>query len=332
MTTQEQTGSTGPGASRSAAPHRRDPGSRNGRRGAGVRPRSALARSQSRWGRLLAAPAVVGFAVFTVGPMIASLVIGSTNWSIGTNPTWAGTENYEAIFADPRFYASLKATFLYALLAVPGTVIVAFLVATLMHQVRRGRGFFRTVFYLPVLVPPVASAVLWLWLFDPTAGLLNSALRMLHLPTSQWIYGESSALPSISLVAIWGFGNMALIFLAALQGVPRELMEAAEVDGAGPLRRTWNITLPIISPIILFNLITGFIAAVQNFDSAYIITNGGPNDATLFYVFYLYTKAFTDGQLGYASAMAWILFVVIVAITVVVFRTSRYWVYSEGSK
>ncbi|WP_432512148.1 carbohydrate ABC transporter permease [Kineococcus sp. SYSU DK001] len=292
----------------------------------------ALARQQTRWGWIFAAPAVAGFVVFTVGPMIASLVIGLTDWSIGGAPQFVGADNYRAILDDPRFLASLKATLLYALLAVPGTVVVAFGVAALMNQVQRGRGFFRTVFYLPVLVPPVASAVLWLWLFDPTAGLLNSALRLVGLPQSQWIYGESTALPSIALVAVWGFGNMALVFLAALQGVPRELVEAAQMDGAGTLRRTWHITLPQISPIILFNFVTGMIAAVQNFDSAYVITNGGPNDATLFYVFYLYTKAFGEGQLGYASAMAWILFVVIVVVTAVLFRTARYWVHTEGSK
>lgn len=302
------------------------------RRRGSPRPVGALSRQQSRWGHTFVAPAVIGFAVFTVGPMLASLVIGLTDWSIGSRPQFVGTQNYEAVVADPRFAASLKATFLYAAIAVPGTVVVAFFVAVLMNRVQRGRGFFRTVFYLPVLVPPVATAVLWLWMFDPSSGLLNSALRAVGLPTSQWIYGESSALPSIALVAVWGFGNMALIFLAALQGVPKELVEAAEMDGAGALGRTWHITLPQISPIVLFNLITGLIAAVQNFDSAYIITNGGPNDATLFYVFYLYTKAFTEGQLGYASAMAWILFVVIVAATVLLFRTARYWVHTEGSK
>lgn len=295
------------------------------------RPRNSLSRTEQRWGIAFALPAIIGFIVFTAGPMIASIFVSLTDWTIGGTPEFVGTANYTDLVIDPRFWAALKATALYAILAVPGTVVVAFFVASLLKQVQRARGFFRVAFYLPVLVPPVASAVLWMWLYEPDSGLLNSALRALRLPTSQWIYSESSVIPSLALAAVWGFGNMAIVFLAALQGVPQQLYEAAALDGAGVFNRLWHVTIPQVSPIILFNLITGLISAVQSFDSAYVMTSGGPNDASLFYVFYLYTKAFADGQLGAASAMAWVLFLIIVIVTAALFRSSRMWVFSEES-
>ena len=278
-----------------------------------------------------AAPAVVGFMLFTFGPMLASLVIGMTDWTIGSPVKFIGIDNFAAISQDSLFWKSTFATSYYAVLAVPGGVLVAFLVAVLLNSAKRGRGVFRTIYYLPVLVPPVASAVLWLWIYNPDAGLLNSLLKAVGLPGSSWVYGESTAVPSIALMTIWGFGNMALVFLAGLQGVSQDLYEAAECDGANSLQRMWHITVPSVSPIILFNLITGMIGAVQVFDAAYVMTNGGPNNATLFYIFYLYTKAFGEAQLGYASALAWILFLVIVFVTAVLFKTSKAWVFYEGA-
>ena len=290
---------------------------------------SPLQRSQVKWGYIFAAPAVLGFIIFTAGPMLASLVVSLTNWTIGTSPSFIGTRNYQDILHDQLFWKSVRVTAWYAVLAVPGGIIVAFLVALLLNNAgRRSRGFFRTTFYIPVLVPPVASSVLWLWLYNPDSGLLNAALKFLHLPTSLWVYGEKTAVPSVALMTMWAFGNMALIFLAGLQGVPKELLEAAQIDGASAVRRLWHITLPQVSPIILFNLITGMIAAVQAFDAAYVMTNGGPNNATLFYVFYLYTKAFSQAQLGYASALAWVLFATILVVTAALFRTARHWVFT----
>jgi multiple sugar transport system permease protein len=292
---------------------------------------NGLARSQNRWGWIFAAPAAIGFVVFIAGPMVASLLIGLTNWQVGLPPQWIGIGNFTKLFSDPTFWDALKATGYFAVIAVPGGVIVAFAVAMLLNRVRgRGRGFFRTLFYLPVLVPPVATAVVWLWIFAPDAGLANTLLKLLGLPPAQWIYDESSAVPSLALVTIWGFGNMSLIFLAALQGVPRELLEAAEVDGAGPVRRLFHVTVPQVSPIILFNLITGVIAALQSFDAAYVMTQGGPNNATMFYVYYIYQTAFANGNLGYASALAWVLFLIVLIITIAVFRTARHWVFYEG--
>jgi multiple sugar transport system permease protein len=304
-----------------SGPHRRSKAASN-----------ALARHQRRWGLLFAAPAVLGFGIFTIGPMLASLILSFTDVRIGTTPEPVGGQNYVDLFSDPLFVKSMSVTAYYALLTVPLSLLVAFLAALLLNQAGRARGFFRTAFYLPVLVPPVASAVLWLWIFNPDLGLLNTVLQGLRLPTLGWIYDEATAVPSLSLMAVWGFGNTALIFLAGLQGVPRDLYEAAECDGANPLRRVWHVTLPAISPIVLFNLITGLIAAFQVFDVAFVMTEGGPNDATYFYIYYLYTKAFTEGQLGIASAMAWILFLIIVLITLLIFRTARHWVFTEGSR
>lgn len=260
-------------------------------------------------------------------------MISFTDWIIGVPPAFIGVDNYaEMLGEDTRFWKSLIVTAEYVVLAVPGSVVAAFLAALLLHQARRARGFFRTVFYLPVLVPPVASAVLWLWIFNPDNGLANIVLGWLGLPQSNWIYGESSAVPSVAIMTIWGFGNTALIFLAALQGVPRQLLEAAEVDGAGPLRRVWHVTLPQISPIIFFNVVIGLIAAFQSFDAPFVMTSGGPNNATLFYVFYLYTTAFSDARLGYACALAWVLFVIVLIVTLAVFRSARSWVYYEGDR
>lgn len=294
---------------------------------------SGLQRTQNRWGWLFVAPAMIGFVLFVLGPMLTSLGISLTDWTIGVSPNLIGVGNYTTIAADPLFWKSVGVTAEYALLAVPGGIVVMFLIALLLHQApARGRSILRTVFYLPVLVPPVATAVLWLWIFSPSGGLANIALNAVGLPSSNWVFGEDSAVPSIAIMTIWGYGNMALIFLAGLQGVPRDLLEAADIDGANGLQRTWHVTLPQISPIIFFNLVTGLIGAFQAFDAAFVMTNGGPANATLFYVFYLYSKAFTDAQLGYACALAWVLFGIVLIVTLLIFRTARSWVFYEASE
>lgn len=281
----------------------------------------------------MVAPVVVGFFLFTVGPMIASVVIGATDWRIGGSPRFVGLENYrEILTADPFFPISLRQTFLYAVIAVPASMIAAFSIAVLLNRDMRGKGVLRTVFYLPVLVPAVASAVLWMWIYNPDFGLANSVLRLVGLPTSNWVFGADTAVPSIALMAVWACGNMAIIFIAGLQGVPRSLYEAADVDGAGGWHKLRHVTIPYVSPIILYNLITGMIAAFQVFDQAFVMTGGGPNNATLFYVLNLYYRAFQDGRLGYASALAWILFLIVVVVTVVTFRLTRNRVFYEGGR
>nr|WP_036580617.1 sugar ABC transporter permease [Paenibacillus darwinianus] len=286
---------------------------------------------ERKWGILFALPAMLGFIIFVVGPMIASLIFSMTDWSIGSDMKFTGLENYRAMAADdPLFSKSLFVTLYYTIGSVPLGIMAAFLIAMLLNQKVKGLAIFRTVYYLPVLVPSIANSMLWLWLFNPDFGLFNSMLRNVGLPGSQWIYSETAAIPSLILMSTWGVGNAAVIFLAGLQGVPGHLYEAVEVDGGGALRKFWHVTLPSMTPTIFFNVVMGMIGTLQVFDQAYVMTNGGPNNATLFYIFYLYRKAFSEAQMGYAAALAWVLFLIIMALTALVFRSSRFWVYYEG--
>jgi multiple sugar transport system permease protein len=279
---------------------------------------------------VFAAPAVVGYIVFTAAPMVASLYFSLTEWTIGSSPAFVGLDNVREMIADAQFHKALKATGLYVLFAVPASLVSALVAALLLNRAGKAEGVYRTLFYLPVLVPSVASSVLWLWMFNPDLGLLNTALGAIGLPQSSWIYAESSVMPSLALMAAWAFGNTAIIFLAGLKGVPRELYEAAQCDGAGAMRQFWSVTLPQLTPIVLFNLVMGMIAGLQVFDQAYIMTSGGPNGATNFIVYYLYNQAFRSGDFGYASAIAWVLFLVILVVTLVIFRSARRWVFYEG--
>lgn len=288
-------------------------------------------KQEARWGVLLALPAIIGFVAFTFLPMIASAVISLTDWTIGAAPKFVGLANYKRMFtADGSFYKSLWATVYYTLGAVPLLLIVAFGVALLLNQPVRGQSFFRVIYYLPAIVPIVANSMLWIWLFNPDFGLLNTLTEKAGLPRSQWIFDESTAIPSLILMSVWGFGNVAVIFLAGLQGVPRQLYEAIAVDGGGAWRKFRHITLPMMTPTIFYSLVTSVIGALQVFVQAAVMTEGGPNDSTLFYIYYLYRTAFTNNEMGYASALAWVLFLVIMAVTVVLFRNSSRWVYYEA--
>lgn len=292
---------------------------------------SGLYRMERTWGIVLALPAILGFLVFTVGPMIASLWFSFTDWTIGAPPSYIGFANYEELFTnDPLFTKSLTVTVYYALGSVPLMLLTAFLVALLLNQEVRGLSLFRTIYYLPVLVPIVANTILWLWLFNPDFGLLNSSLRTAGLGGSQWIYAERTAVPSLILMSVWGFGNAAVIFLAGLQGVPSHLYDAVAVDGGGAWQKLRQITIPMMTPTIFFNFVIGLIAAFQEFARPYVMTEGGPSNATLFYVYYLFRTAFTESRMGYACALAWLLFAVILVVTLAVFRTARHWVYYEG--
>ncbi|MFG1912175.1 carbohydrate ABC transporter permease [Kribbella sp. NPDC048928] len=292
---------------------------------------SSPMKQEARWGVLLALPAIIGFVAFTFLPMIASAVISLTDWTIGAAPKFVGLANYKRMFtADDSFYKSLWATVYYTLGAVPLLLIVAFGVALLLNQPVRGQSFFRVIYYLPAIVPIVANSMLWIWLFNPDFGLLNTLTEKAGLPRSQWIFDESTAIPSLILMSVWGFGNVAVIFLAGLQGVPRQLYEAIAVDGGGAWRKFRHITLPMMTPTIFYSLVTSVIGALQVFVQAAVMTEGGPNDSTLFYIYYLYRTAFTNNEMGYASALAWVLFLVIMAVTVVLFRNSSRWVYYEA--
>lgn len=286
------------------------------------------------YGLLFTSPAILGFLVFTLGPMIASLVLSFTDYAIVKKAIFVGFDNYEKLFSgrDPFFYKSLLVTTYYVVLSVPVTVIAAFFIAVLLNQSIKGKAIFRTIFYLPTIVPLVASSVVWMLVLNPDLGLLNTVLDIFGLPTSQWIYGENSVVPSLAIMNIWTSGGMMVIFLAGLQGIPSHLYEAVEVDGGSAFQKMIHITIPLMTPTIFFNAIMGLITSFQVFAKAYIMTEGGPNNASLFYILYLYREAFEFSKMGYANAIAWVLFIIIMMLTILTFRSSSFWVHYEGKE
>jgi len=299
-----------------------------------------LAMRRSLTGYAFIAPWLIGFFVLTAGPMIASLVISLHSWSMLSPPTWVGFDNYQSIIADdPLFLTSLLNTAVYVLFSVPLGVGAALALALLLHNRNPGMGFFRTAIFIPSITNIVAVSVLWLWIFNPEFGLLNSFLRLLGMEGPLWLQSETWAKPSLVLMSLWGVGGTTIIFLAALQGIPRELYEASELDGAGPARRFFHITVPMISPALFFSSVMGVIGSFQVFAQAFVMTGdaqpgseGGPNNATLFLVLYLYKKAFQEFRMGYASALAWILFFIILIFTLLQTRLSRKRVYYEAGE
>lgn len=288
---------------------------------------------QIKWGILLALPAIAGFFLWNFGPTVAAIIISFTDWSIAGNPNFVGLTNYKTIFSDFIFKKSLFVTFYYAIGSTLVGLISAFFWALLLNSNIPGRSIFRTIFFIPAVTPAVASAMVWLWLFNPTFGLLNNILKSWGLPTFKWIYDERQVIPSFILMSVWGIGYTITIFLAGLQGIPQELYEAVEIDGGGWWHKLWYITVPLMTPIIFFNLIMGLIGALQaGFAQAYIMTRGGPNYASMFLTFYIYLNAFQYGKMGYACAISVIFFLIILGLTVLVFRTSPYWVYYEAVK
>ncbi|MNW28819.1 L-arabinose transport system permease protein AraP [compost metagenome] len=284
------------------------------------------------YGWLFAFPAILGLLIFTLGPMLYSLYMSFTDYTGSNSPTFIGLDNYERMFSgeDTYFYKSLGVTFYYVILSVPTGIIYSFFLAILLNQNIKGKAFFRTIFYLPSIVPIIAISFIWLWLLNPDLGLANELLRSLGLPGSQWIFGERTVVPSLALMNLWTTGGTMIIFLAGLQDIPRSLYEAIEMDGGTKLNKLWHITIPLMTPTIFFNLIMGIINGFQVFSQAYVMTNGGPNNASLFYVFYLYREAFQFSRMGSASAIAWVLFIIIMIFTYIVFKTSNNWVYYEG--
>lgn len=282
-------------------------------------------------GILFTLPAISGFFIFTFIPMAYSLFLSFTDYRISNTPQIIGIKNYIRLFSgeDYFFYKSLGITAYYVLLSVPTYLIVAFIMANLLNSEIKGKALFRTIFYLPSIVPVVATSMIWSWLFNPDFGLLNSILKAVGLSGSQWIYNEKTVIPSIVLMGTWTTGATMVIFLAGLQDIPGQLYDAARVDGAGYWKRMRYITIPLMTPTLFFNLIMGMINGFQIFSQAYIMTDGGPNNASLFYVFYLYREAFQNSQMARACACSWVLFVIIAVLTFITFRSSDKWVFSE---
>ncbi len=286
---------------------------------------------------LTVSPWIIGFLLFTVIPMAISLYLSFTRWNVVNPPQWIGLDNYVRMFTDdPDFYQSLKVTILYTITSVPLQIVVALGLAILLNEATRAVGFFRTAFYIPSIVASVASAVLWQWIFNPRFGPINGLLRSFGLGAPNWFNDPNYALIALVIMSGWGVGGQMLIFLAGLKGIPRSLYEAAEVDGAGRLTRFVRLTLPMLSPTIFFNLIMAMIGAFQTFDSAFVISTarsgqiGSPLKSTLFYLLHLYQEGFSFLNMGYASALAWVLFIIILTVTVVINRSSKRWVFYSG--
>jgi multiple sugar transport system permease protein len=307
-----------------------------------ARPRRRLLREEAIFGYLFLAPWLIGLVVFVAGPMLASFYLSLTTYSLGVKPPeFVGLANFtRAVTAtDPLFYPSILRTFEWAISYVPLAIIGALLVAVLLNQGLKLTSVFRTIFFMPHLTPVVASIFVWTWLLQPRFGFVNEMIWQITYRLTGtgvvgpgWFGSKEWAMPSLVLIGLWGAigGNGMLIFLAGLQGVPKELYEVAELDGAGVWQRFWHVTLPMISPTLFFNLVLGIIGALQSFANSFIATGGGPAYATWFYALHIYATGFQFGEMGYASALAVIFFILLMAITYLNFRLSRRWVHYSG--
>ena len=296
-----------------------------------LRRRGSLARREALTFYLLISPWLLGLLLFVLGPMVASLVISFTKWDLLSPARFVGLDNYEKMFTrDPLFWQSLKVTAIYTLVYVPVELTGGLVLALLMNQKLRGIGLFRTIYYLPSVLPGVAFVVLWMWILHPDVGLINTLLSYVGIEGPRWLADPDWALPALLMMSLWGLGRAMVIYLASLQGIPQHLYEAASIDGANRWQSFWKITLPMLTPTIFFNLVLSVISTFQTFTSAFVATNGGPLDSTLFYVLYIFRQGFEYFNMGYASALAWVLFLIILALTLVIVRSADRWVYYEG--
>ena len=299
-------------------------------------------RSEDIWGHVFVGPWIIGFLVFTLGPFLASFYLSFTKYELYGMPQWVGLRNYRMLFSglldpaggDRKLWIALYNTVYYAFFALPLDLTVAFALALLLNTQVRARALFRTMFYIPAITPAVASAILWLWILNPTYGLVNVLLKSFFGidPGPNWFGSTTWAKPALIIMSVWGIGNTIVIYLAGLQSVPTTLYEAAAIDGAGRWAQFRHVTLPQMTPSIFFTLVLGVIGSFQVFTPALVITNGGPADATLFYLLHLYRNGFQYFKMGYAAAMAWFLFVIMVFFTIVQFRLATRWVYYEAER
>jgi multiple sugar transport system permease protein len=304
-----------------------------GRTGAARRglTRRQLIRHLEGW--LFASPWIIGFVFFTAGPMLFSAAMAFTTWDLINSPRWVGLDNWRLIAGgDPLVLHALRVTTTYAVVAVPLHVLFGMALALLLNSGIGGLRLYRTAFFMPSVLSGVAVALLWRWVFSGQFGLANLFLGYVGVDGPKWLTDDTWALPSLVIMSLWAVGGGMVIYLAGLQGISSEFYEAAQVDGAGWWSRLWNITVPLMTPALFFQLVTGLIAALQIFTQPYVMTSGGPNDATLFYVLYLYRNAFQYFKMGYASALAWVLFVYILVLTLLIFRSARAWVHYEGER
>ena len=295
-----------------------------------------MSRREAAWAYFFISPWIIGFIVFTAGPMLASLYFSFSEYNIVDAAQWLGLANYRGLFSDPLFWKSLQVTVYYASLSLPLGLAFGFFLALLLNQKIPGVNLWRTLYYLPSVIAGVAVALMWMRVFNARIGLLNPLLKQLFgIKGPGWLQDPDWAMPALVIMSLWSVGGSMIIYLAGLQGVPTALYDAAEVDGANLWQRFWYVTLPMVTPVIFYNLVMGMIGAFQYFTAVYVIGSananvGGPARATLFYNLYLYQNAFKYFDMGYASAMAWILLVIVLVLTTLVFRSSALWVYYEG--
>lgn len=294
---------------------------------------SALARRETLAFYLFISPWIIGFLVFLVYPLASSLYFSFTRYTIATTPVWIGLQNYLSAFKNPRFINSLWVTVRFAIISIPGVTVVALGLALLLSQKLKGIHLFRTIYFMPSVMPTVAISLTWFYVLRPESGPLAGLLALVGLDMPRLLSDRALALPTLMVINIWlTFGGQMVIYMAGIKGIPADLYEVATIDGAGRWDRFANVTLPMLSPTIFLNLVLGIIGAMQVFDVPYVMTQGGPSESTLSYMFYLYNTGWVELSMGMASALGWILFIIIMAITMLVLRSSQAWVYYEGER
>jgi len=282
---------------------------------------------------LFISPWLIGLAVFLVYPLLSSLYYSFTRYEIGGRPFWIGLENYVRMFSDPQYLRAIRTTFVFALASVPGISVVALGLALILAQKLKTINVFRSIYFMPSVMPMVAISLTWFYVLRPDTGPLAGLLALVGIESPRWLGDVRWALPALILINIWfNFGAQMVIYLAGIKGIPQELYEVAQIDGAGQWAKFRHVTLPMLSPTVFLNLVLGIIGAMQVFDIPYVMTRGGPNDSTRTYMLHLYNRGWVEIQMGSASAMGWILFLIIMAITLLVVRSSQAWVYYEGER
>jgi multiple sugar transport system permease protein len=293
-------------------------------------PRLTLAQQRNVLGYIFVSPFLLGFLIWFLIPAGIAAYLTTQKWDLITAPEFVGIANFQSLLTDPLLPQSLKATFLYTVISVPLSLVCSFGLAALINNELPGISIFRTIYYMPSIVPAVANASLWAWIFNTEFGLLNAFMRGIGLAKVPWLQDPNYAVPAFIFMSLWGgVGGSMIIFLAGLQGIPDIYYEAAEIDGAGRWAKLWYVTLPLMSPIIFFNLVLGFISSFQVFTSAYLITNGGPQNATLFLVLYIYQTGFQGFDMGYAAALSYLLFFILMGLSILIFRYVGRRIYYE---
>lgn len=290
-------------------------------------------RKEAPWFYFFISPWLIGFTALTLGPILYSIYISFTDWDLFQSANFVGTDNYKKLMTeDPIFWKSVFNTFYYAIISIPLGMAASLWIAYYLNKKLKGITFFRVLFYLPSVVPVVAGSLLFIQLFAPTEGLINKALELVGITGPHWLLDSLWVKPSLIIMSLWGVGGSVVLLLAGMKGIPQELYEAGAIDGASNSQTFFRITFPMLSPVIFFNLVTGFIGALQTFAQVFIVTKGGPDNASQMIVPYLFDNAFKFYKMGYASAIAWVLFFMIMILTLLIFRSSSLWVHYEEGK